>query len=66
MSHLERYTGPLAGSASQIFCRRCGRQEPNWMALGLENLSEEALKEGVMLSGAAVELHMRWGFRFFW
>ena len=36
------------------------------MTLGLEELSEEALMEGVMLSGVAVEFHMRWGFRFFW
>ena len=35
------------------------------MAMGLEESSEEALMEGVMSLGAAVELHMRWGFRFF-
>ena len=36
------------------------------MVLGLEESSEEALTEGVMLSGAAVELYIIRGFRFFW
>ena len=35
------------------------------MALGLEELSEEALTEGVMILVTAVELHMIRGFRFF-
>ena len=34
------------------------------MALGFEELSDEALTDGVMVSGAAVELQISRGFRF--
>ena len=66
MSHLDRKTGPSAGSASHIRWRRRGRQEPNCIAFGFWDVSDEALTDGVLSSGAAVELHIRRGFLFFW
>ena len=66
MSHLDKKTGPSVGSASHIRWRRRGRQEPNCIAFGFKDASDEALTDGVMSSGAAVELQMSRGFLFFW
>ena len=65
-SHLERRTGPSSGSASQIFCTRRARHDPNWMAFGFEVWMVEALTEGVESSGAAEESQIRRGLRLGW
>lgn len=66
MSHLLRNTGPSAGFASHIFCRRRGRQEPNCIASGLVDVTVVSFTDCVWLSGGSDELHIRRGFRFAW
>ena len=62
MSHLLRKTGPSAGSASHIRWINLGRQEPNYMASGLVEMSIVSFTESVVVSGASEELQMRRGF----
>ena len=66
MSHLENHTVPSAGSASKIFLRNRGRHAPNWIALGALPLSVDALTEGVIPFGAAVEFQINRGFQLAW
>ena len=54
ISHLEIQTGPPAGSAYHFFCNRRGRHVLNWMALGLDEVSNDTLTEYMVGSGAAV------------
>ena len=66
MSHLLRNTGPSKGSASHIFWRSLGRQEPNYIAMGLVEVSVVSLTDFVVASGASEELQIRRGFRLIW
>ena len=61
---MDSQTGNSLGSDYQNIWRSRARQGPNFIALGAEELSEEALTSWVVSSGALLELQMICGLRF--